>query len=166
MLDEYGVQLLAEMGIEVYLPRAAHAGAAGGDAPAAGGPSSPPAVAATAPMAPVRATGAGILILGHEAAPPRLLADLVRALRLLDLDAAPGAFQTEASIAAARGLIVLGEALARQLGAGMPAQRQNEIAWIVTAGPAALAGNAAAKQALWGEIKRLARSSRANRARD
>ncbi len=159
MLDEYGMQLLAEMGIDVYLPRATHAGLASGDAPAASEPSSPPAATGTAHAPAARAANAGILILGHEAAPPRLLADLVRALRLLNLDAAPGEFQSEASIAAARGLLVLGEALARQLGAGMPAQRQNEIAWIVTAAPAQLACNAAAKQALWGEIKRLARQS-------
>ncbi|MCB1571249.1 MAG: hypothetical protein KDI72_09475, partial [Xanthomonadales bacterium] len=56
-----------------------------------------------------------------------------------------------------RGLIVLGERLARELGAALPAQRQNEIAWVVAAAATTLAGDAAAKQALWGEIKRLAR---------
>ena len=166
MLDEYGLQLLAEMGIDIYLPRVAHAGQSGGEAPAAREPSSAAAATGAAHAPAARSASAAILILGHEAAPPRLLADLVRALRLLKLDAAPGELQAEASIAAARGLLVLGEALARQLGAGMPAQRQNEIAWVVTAVPAQLARNAAAKQALWGEIKRLARQSGATRRRD
>ena len=62
------------------------------------------------------------------------------------------------SIAAAHSLIVLGQSLARSLGAEMPAQRQNEISWIISHEPKVLAQSADAKRALWGEIKRLARS--------
>lgn len=158
MLDEYGLQLLAEMGIDVYLPRVSDTGLAERAAPA----QEPPSALSAKDSGPVptsRAASAGILILGHETAPARMLADVRRALRVLGVDAEPGDVRAEASIATARGLLVFGEALARELGAGMPAQRQNELIWIVSAGPRTLARDATAKQALWGEIKRLARQT-------
>ena len=150
MLDEYGLRLLAEIGVEVYLPRAI-AGAQPASDPTAPAPALAGTAAAHAPVA-----ASDILIVGHEAAPPRFLADLLRACRLAGL-AVQGSHAGVGEIADARGLIVLGERLARELGAALPAQRQNEIAWVVAAAATTLAGDAAAKQALWGEIKRLAR---------
>jgi hypothetical protein len=159
MLDEYGLRLLAEIGIDVYLPRAV----AGGQ-PASHAPTN--AQAPALPEAAIRhdsVAASAILIVGHESAPARFLTDLQRACRLAGLSARTGACGVE-TIADARGLIVLGERLARDLGAAMPAQRQNEIAWVVAGAATTLVADAAAKQALWGEIKRLARQfARASR---
>ena len=150
MLDEYGLRLLAEIGVEVYLPRAIAGGQAASD-PTAPAPTLPETATGHDPVA-----ASDILILGHEDAPPRFLADLQRACRLTGL-AVQTSHADVGAIADVRGLIVLGERLARELGAALPAQRQNEIAWVVAAAATTLAGDAAAKQALWGEIKRLAR---------
>lgn len=152
MLDEYGLRLLTEMGVDVYLPRPT----------ASARPAADPAAPTTA--APAASVGASqlppdpfdILIVGHESAPARFLADLQRSCRLAGL-AVQSRHSGVDAIADARGLIVLGERLARELGAALPAQRQNEIAWVVAAAAPTLAGDAAAKRALWGEIKRLAR---------
>ena len=150
MLDEYGLRLLAEIGVEVYLPRARAGGQPAGDAAA----TAPALLEAASRRDPVAASD--ILILGDEDAPPRFLADLQRACRLTGL-AVQTSHADVGAIAGARGLIVLGERLARELGAALPAQRQNEIAWVVAVAATTLAADAAAKQALWGEIKRLAR---------
>ena len=105
---------------------------------------------------------AEFLILGAIDSQKRLCVELLRSLRMARLNAAlVDTSQTDA-IAQARGLLVLGQPLARSLGADMPAQRQNEIIWIVSHDPDTLAKNANAKRALWGEIKRLSRSQ-ANR---
>jgi hypothetical protein len=88
-----------------------------------------------------------------------MLADLLRSIRLAGLDVAPCDANSVASIARARGLIVLGEKRARELGASLPAQRQNAVDWVVVAAADELGGDAAAKRALWGEIKRLSRSA-------
>lgn len=152
MLDEYGLRLLAEIGVDVYLPRPIAGGRPASDAPAiASAPAMPEAT--SRPGAVARTD---ILIIGHEGAPPRFLADLQRACRLAGL-AVQISHADVSAVADARGLIVLGERLARDLGAALPSQRQNEIAWVVASAATTLAGEAAAKQALWGEIKRLAR---------
>jgi hypothetical protein len=157
MLDDYGLRLLAEMGIEVYLPRADTA-ARGADAALPAENPSHAAPSAATPRA-VRSAHGDIFLLGHESAAKTMLADLLRATRLLGLEVAPGDAKSADSLAHARGLIVLGETLARDLGASLPAQRQNAIDWVVVATPADLARSAAARRALWGEIKRLARVS-------
>ncbi|SFN09464.1 hypothetical protein [Dokdonella immobilis] len=152
MLDEYGLRLLAEIGVDVYLPRAAARVQPASDATA---PAPAPALSdATSRQGADAPTD--ILIIGHESAPTRFLADLQRACRLAGL-AVQTSHADVGAIADARGLIVLGERLARDLGAALPAQRQNEIAWVVAGAAPTLVGEAAAKQALWGEIKRLAR---------
>jgi hypothetical protein len=159
MLDDHGLRLLAEMGIEVYLPRVAPPTRT---AEAANMTPGPVATASgdAASRAPQSAPSADFLVLGHEAAPKSMLADLLRAARLAGLDVAPGDVKSLDSMAHVRGLIVLGETLARDLGASLPAQRQQGIDWVVTSTPAQLACSAAARRALWGEIKRLARARR------
>jgi hypothetical protein len=162
MLDDYSLRLLAEMGVDVYLPRDAAAvvsavvhavgpsvGSVAGHAHADG--EFPPS---TKPVG----KSIDLLILCREGDHKRLLADLLRGVRMAGLDASIAEPGQSASIALARGLLVLGESLARSLGAEMPAQRQNEMAWIVTHEPIALAQSAEAKRALWGEIKRLSRA--------
>ena len=163
MLDDYSLRLLMEMGIDVYLPRPVVEHHVSVQSVSAASISSAPMASAiresvTAGV-PARAE---FLILGAIDSQKRLCVELLRSLRMARLNAAlVDASQTDA-IAQARGLLVLGQPLARSLGADMPAQRQNEIIWIVSHDPDTLAKNADAKRALWGEIKRLSRSQ-ANR---
>ena len=165
MLDDYSLRLLAEIGIEVYVPRTAVAAPAvqsaahqAHDKPQAG-------VAAGSSLPPAPAAGAStIRIVCSEARQGRLLDDLLRGLRMAGLDAAMADISRLEAVAAARGLLILGETLMRMLGAGIPAQRQNEMDWIISSEPAVLAGSAEAKRSLWGEIKRLSRAQAKHRA--
>lgn len=154
MLDDHGLRLLAEMGIDVYLPRA-EAGAQGAAAPAD--------ARAAGNADTTSASQADILLLGHEGLAGKLLTDLLRAARMAGLAVAPGDAKSVGAVASARGLIVLGDRLARELGAAMPAQRQNAIDWVTAATPAELARSTPARRALWGEIKRLSRTPARNR---
>ena len=169
---DYSLRLLAEMGVDVYLPRRAQAGAAE-DPPVAGSDIAPRSVPMSAPL-DVRhdAAAAGeqadaaslcventaeIILLHARGAGARVLADVERSVRMMGWSVR----LTDASELAAglqvRALVVLGEPLARELGAALPAQRQRAVEWIVAAEPVALARSAAAKRALWGEFKRIAR---------
>ena len=158
MLDDYGLQLLAEMGVDVYVPRGEPVGTASPASVSIAVEETPAAADSVSAERGTAVVHADVLILCAEQSQSRLLSDLLRSLRMSRLDAALASAEQSESIAAARSLIVLGESLARSLGAEMPAQRQNEIGWIVSHEPTALAQNADAKRALWGEIKRLARS--------
>lgn len=157
MLDEYGLRLLAEIGVDVYAPRSAAAPAAA---------SADQAVKAAMAESTVAGRDADVLILGSKAGSSRLLGDLQRAFRFAGLRAGLAAAGDDAVLNDASSLVVLGESLARELGARMPAQRHKAINWIITSEPQALAASAAAKQGLWGEIKRLSRSQRASGAPD
>ncbi len=150
MLDDYSLRLLAEMGVEVYVPRseAADSAPVAARQPSAASPNNPGQGAQR---------GADVLLVCARDSNPRLLVELLRSLRMSRLDAILTMAASAETIARARALIVLGEPLARSLGADMPAQRQNEINWIISHELDALAQSADAKRALWGEIKRLAR---------
>lgn len=160
MLDDYSLRLLAEIGIDVYVPRAVASAIANGPAaqavpssdrsPATGAASQTPRVDAAPP--------ARFLIVCAQEQESRLLSELLRGLRMAGLEAAIAEAGQTQRISEARGLLILGESLMRSLGADMSAQRQNEIAWVVSSEPAKLAQSATAKRALWGEIKRLSRS--------
>ena len=159
MLDDYSLRLLTEMGIDVYVPRTQIDQNAPMQSASVTITSSP----ATAPAKMESGTAGApahpeFLILGAVESQNRLCLELLRSLRMAKLDAALVDASQADAIAQARGLLVLGESLARSLGAEMPAQRQNEITWIVSDDPDTLAKNAGAKRALWGEIKRLSRS--------
>lgn len=165
MLDDYSLRLLAEIGIDVYVPRAVAAPAL---QPAAHPEDDKPqaSVAAGNPVPPAHATGTApiLVVVCSEVRHGRLLDDLLRGLRMARLDAAMADISRIEAIAVARGLLILGENLVRTLGAGIPAQRQNEMAWIISSEPAVLAGSAEAKRSLWGEIKRLSRAQAMHRA--
>ena len=159
MLDDYSLRLLTEMGIDVYVPRAvAEHVLPVQSASTASIPPPPTAVAVKEADSVGAPATAEFLILGATDSQKRLCAELLRSLRMAKLNAALVDASRAEAIGQARGLLVLGESLARTLGADMPAQRQNEITWIVSDDPDTLARNAAAKRALWGEIKRLSRS--------
>ena len=149
-MDEHDLHRLAEIGIDVYLPRGAsrpmHAPADAVAAPSAAGATDPPG------------TG-GVLLLGDasSARGAALLAAVARALAFARVACTRAAVAEEAALADARALVAFGDARARAAGAALSAQRQREIGWVVTAEPGLLAGDAHAKRALWSELKRIAR---------
>ncbi len=156
MLDEASLIRLAEIGVDVYAPRRrAAAASVSGAATPAGSRTARAAVAADEPRA------GRVLLVAEANAPAGLLADVARTLGFARIDSALVADPDAAELAAARGLVLFGDAHARRIGAALPAQRQHELAWIVTADAAALAGDARAKRALWSELKRLARTQAA-----
>ena len=156
-MDDASLHRLAEIGIDVYLPRADHGAQAAAIEPAA-------VIAATAEVAdvaaPALASPHGLLLVAPAPtdAARALRADIERALGFARvacrvLDAAD-----EGVLAAAAALVVFGEAQARAVGALLPAQRQRELGWVVAGELAALAGDAVAKRALWSELRRAARA--------
>lgn len=158
MLDERRLMLLAEMGIDVYLPRAAAAPARSAAAPA----TLPQALAAARGdlPAPRATTGASVLLLAERSSrgSERLLADIARTFVFARVESAFADAAEETALATASALVVFGDAQARAVGALLPAQRQRELGWIVTGAPALLVGDAQAKRALWSELKRVLRA--------
>lgn len=136
MLDEASRRRLAEMGIDVYLPRAS--------TPAAG--ASATAVAAVY-----------VLTDSCEHELPRALA---RTLAFAGVAAGIARAQ-DAELAGASALVVCGPEQARAVGARLDAAQQAAIGWVATGALQHLAGDALAKRALWGELKRLLRQLRA-----
>jgi hypothetical protein len=146
---------LAEIGVDVYVLRDSalrHASVA----PTPGEAADPARAAA------VEVPAAGIVVLA-DGAPrsTRVLADVGRAFGLARIRCTFVARASEATLAAADALVAFGESHARAAGACLPSLRQQEIGWVVVAEPASLAGNAAAKRALWSELKRVMRPLRA-----
>ncbi|MEP7044297.1 MAG: hypothetical protein ABI843_14635 [Dokdonella sp.] len=152
MLDEASRARLAEMGIDVYLPRAQPGRAAAQPEPTQSQAASSSATSMQAPTARVL-----LLTEAPSARARALAADVVRALKFARIEAAEAAAADAAGIAIASGLVLFGDALARKVGAVLPAQRQREIGWVVTDELALLARDVKGKRALWSELKRLVR---------
>ena len=142
MLDEMSLARLAEMGVDVYVPRAAPA----------------PAVAA-GPETPRRAQGARVALLARagDAAAKALVADVGRALRFARVENALES-KADARLGEAAGLVVFGAALAREAGAALPVERQKAVQWVAAGEAGAVSADAQAKRALWSELKRMARA--------
>jgi len=151
MFDEYSLRLLAEIGVDVYVPRVASARAL--DAPAA---STTNVSVIAAEVSVDRQTI--VAIVGTPSPRIKLLGQVGQALRFARVHSAVTDASDLDAIASMRGLVVFGDALARALGNGLPTQRQVEIEWVIASEPDTLARSAAAKRALWGEIKRLSRA--------
>lgn len=146
-MDEALLNRLGEIGIDVYLPRT---------------PRTPLAGAATdAPASHTVSTAAqGVVVLVAQVTGTRvaaLVGAIERALVLARVACRRVDAVDEAAFADARALVAFGDAHARAAGRVLSAQRQQEIAWVVTGEPAALAGDARAKRALWSELKRILR---------
>ena len=138
MRDDASRARLLEMGIELYVPRGVRSVAAAAAVPA---------------LARKRVA----LIARDESASARaLLAQVARALAFARVEAAVSSDAKR--IGGAAGLVVFGASLTREIGAALPAGRQPTIEWFGAAEPAEIAGNIAAKRALWSELKRLART--------
>lgn len=156
MRNEASLRRLAEMGVDVYrlrtIPAAAHV--------------------ATTMSASVRSNAvstaveepsintARILLLVQVQSPlsKALLADVMRTLKFARVACAYAGTRDETALSTAAGLVMFGEAQAREVGALIPAQRQREIGWVVSAEPQTLAKNAHAKRALWSELRRMTRA--------
>jgi hypothetical protein len=166
MRTEASLRRLAEMGVDVYLPRAAMR------ASNAARPVVAEAHAVVAPPEPTRSTSASsdraeervgaaeVLLLADSGSPvaKALLADVARTLKFAHIACAHAGASEEAAMSAAVGLVMFGDAQARAVGALLPAQRQRELGWVVGAELPVLAGDARAKRALWSELRRMTRS--------
>ncbi len=150
MLDEDNLRRLAEMGIDVYVPRkvTVHVGAA---APARDGAQS------TQESATLAHTPVVLLADTTSSGARSLIADVVRALGFAQISCAHGDARDERVLANAHALVMFGGRQVLAAGALVPAQRQREIGWVATAELETLAHEGSAKRALWSELKRMAR---------
>jgi hypothetical protein len=138
--NEASLRRLAQMDIDVFVPRG-----------------SPPAPDREAQAAATRPRVA-LLARAGEASAAALLADVRRAFALAGLDGVLAERADPSRLAAADGLVVFGKSLAREAGAAVPVARAAEMPWIFAADLAAVAGDVAAKRALWSECRRLIRN--------
>lgn len=146
MLDD-DLRRLAEIGIDVYLPRG---GAAAAHAIAPG--------AANADHTEVtKAAAVVVLAATPNARAEKLLADVLHALAAAKVHCVHGDIDDESAIAVAPALVMFGESPLRAVGARIPAVRQSAIGWVAAADLATLARDPSAKRALWSELKRMAR---------
>ena len=145
MWDEADLRRLAEIGIDVYVPR---------------GGGSPKSLSGFAVPGPTAASSGATAVLLADTSTPRatsLLAAVTRALAFARVDCVQASEADESVLFGAMALVAFGESRARAAGGLISAQRQREIAWVVTSEPAALAADPRAKRALWSELKRIAR---------
>ncbi|MBZ0223743.1 MAG: hypothetical protein IT467_00315 [Dokdonella sp.] len=142
---------LAEMGIDLYLPRVA---------PAEAGPISATAAVTASALHHLPIADAASVLLLHAGGEDPLLNAVARTLSFAGLSSAVTRADAQAPIAAAKALVVFGQAQARAVGALLSARQQAQIGWVAVDEPAQLRGNALAKRALWGELKRLLRELR------
>ncbi|MGH8173295.1 MAG: hypothetical protein ACREPX_09100 [Rhodanobacteraceae bacterium] len=154
MLDEQNLLRLAEMGIDVYVPRRA---------PAVNAPTPAlPVVAPTpSPSSPGTSRGrASVLILTDAGSrwANGVVTGVERALKFARIAYATTDACEESALTRAVGVVVLGDALAKKAGALVPAQQASDAGWVFASDPASIARDAAAKRALWSELRRLMRS--------
>ncbi len=160
MRNEASLRRLAEMGVDVYRLRTMTGGEPVVDAHGVT-PISASARSHAASMAVEEASNntANVLLLVEIESPfaKTLLADVMLTFKFARITCAYAGARDETELSAAAGLVMFGEAQAREVGALIPAQRQREIGWIVSAEPKTLAKNAQAKRALWSELRRMTR---------
>lgn len=136
MRDDASRARLEEMGFALYVPRGLAAPVGATRVSDSGG--------ASHERVRVRVA----LIARAESASARaLLAQVARALAFARIDATTAS--DAARIGDAAGIVAFGASLARE---------QKSMPWIGAAEPTEIAGNVAAKRALWSELKRLARA--------
>ena len=169
MLDEANLRRLAEMGIDVYVPRVAVAHTAMAAPAAVADPMLVVALPAStqrtlrvnadAAAAETSSVSVAVVLLADAASASAnaLVADVMRTLRFARIGCAHASAHDDAALAAASALVMFGDRHVRAVGALLPAQRQREIGWVVSAELAVLARDASAKRGLWSELKRMMR---------
>lgn len=150
MLDDAALRRLAEIGIDAYVPRSARR--RGGDVTAA----APEASDGVKPRVLVLAQA-------RTKAAERFIADVARAFAPARIACSVAGIANESALAGASALVILGDDLVRAAGAALPGARRDAIGWVAAADSAAVVGDAAAKRALWSEIRRVLRGLRAHR---
>jgi hypothetical protein len=163
MRDEASLLRLAEMGFAVYVPR----GDISGAMPQAAAPSASLARASRDADADADAGDRARVVLlarADTAAARAVLESVRRALAFAHIDGVVASAADDGRFGDAAGLVVFGEALAREAGLALPAQRQNTLAWATAADAAAIAGNPQAKRSLWSELRRIVRTIRTPKA--
>lgn len=159
MLDDVSLLRLAEMGVDVYAPRSARRESGADREPV---DSAAAAFEASRPLA--RASARVVLLArADDARAKGLLAQVVRALAFARVDGVVEAAIDEARIGDAAGLVVFGDALVRQAGAALSADRRKNLQWVATGDSAEIAASGSAKRALWSELRSLIRALRAGR---
>ncbi len=152
MLDEANLRRLAQMGIDVYLPRRPTLAM-----PARG---AEVVVASAQTVAPIAKSSAGahaVVLVADARSGGRFLADVARALAFAGVGSARICAPDWTALDSAGVVIAFGEVHARAAAALLSAQRQQQVDWIVTGEFAELAGNAQRKRALWTEVKGILR---------
>jgi len=150
MLDEASLMRLGEMGIDVYAPRGARRSGVAPVAP------SPRGDGASAASGQVRARVV-LLARAEQARAKKRLANIVRALAFARIDGVIESTVDETRLGDAAGLVAFGDALVRQAGAALPEDRSRKLQWVAAADVGGNAMDAAAKRALWSELRRVIR---------
>ena len=152
MLDERSLRLLAEMGIDVYEPRLANLAM-----------QAPANVAVEPVSAGLQASAPStignireVLVIGASEG-TRWSRDLLAALKWLGVASRLCAADDRQSLRQAAGLVVLGEAHARNLSEGLDSTEQGRLHWVIGAPARELISSVEARRALWGELKRISR---------
>jgi hypothetical protein len=151
MLDESSLRRLAEMGMDVYVLRSAAA-----EIPATD--SSDRAETSRAPARPL----ARVVLFARAEAPREkgMLAQVARALAFARIEAKIESAVEERQLGDAVGLVAFGAEFSRQAGRVLTSERQKTLQWITTGDIAETAPSAAAKRALWSELRRMIRGIR------
>jgi DNA polymerase III psi subunit len=131
MRDDASCARLVEMGFELYVPRGLRDAASESSG---------------------SRTRVSLIARDESASARNLLAQVARALAFARIEATVAS--DAAHVGDAAGVVVFGASLVREIGAALPAARPS----IGAASPAEIAGNTAAKRALWTELKRLMRA--------
>lgn len=163
MRNDASLRRLVEMGVDVYLPRASggnveDTSSAPVTSAAATRATRTDVTTADAESSQAPRPGRVLLLSGSDSkVATALLKDIARTLVFARITCASAASTDESSITAADAIVMFGDGPMRAVGAMLPAQRQREIGWVVSAELAQLAGDAPAKRALWSELKRMVR---------
>lgn len=150
MRAETSLRRLAEMDVDVYVPR---------PTPAPASSLAVPHVADAIESTRV-AAGVEVFLLAdmQTSAAKSLVGDIARALSFARIRCAQSGANDEAALVGAVALVVFGDVQAQAAAAVLPARRQRAINRIVSSEPSALAEEPQAKRALWNELKGMVRA--------
>jgi hypothetical protein len=147
MRDEASLRRLAEMDIDVYVPRLVRELA-----------TLDRTVASAERESPSRARVV-LLARDESTAAKALLAQIARALAFAGIDTAVEQ-SMDPNDSGAAAVVAFGEAFARDLENAVPAERRKRLQWISAADIVTIGASAQAKRALWDELRPMIRALR------
>lgn len=148
MRDEASLRRLAEMDIDVYVPRLVREVAASNRTVASAAERESPPRARVVLLASDENTGA-----------KALLAQIARALAFARIDSAVEQ-SMDPNDSGAAAVVAFGEAFARDLENAEPAERRKRLQWISAPDIVTIGARAHAKRALWNELRPMIRALR------